>query len=236
MFSGHFGLSYAAKRAAPRVSLATLVLAAQWLDTLWPVFLLLGVEHVRIDPGNTRLTPFDFYDYPWSHSAAAAALWGLGFGAVHFALKRSARTAALLGALVFSHWVLDLLTHRPDLQLWPGGPRVGLGLWNAPVAETVLEAALYFGGAAIYFRATRPRDRVGRWAAWVFAALIPLLHLSAGLGPPPPSVEALAWMSAVLPWPLILLAWWSDRHREPSAGQTQAPPVTASKMGGPAKT
>jgi hypothetical protein len=214
MFSGHFGLAFASKRAAPKTSLATLVLAAQWLDTVWPVFLLLGVEHVRIAPGNMRMTPLDFYDYPWSHSALAAALWGVAFGGVHFVLRRSRRTAALLGALVFSHWVLDLLTHGPDLPLWPGGPRVGLGLWNAPAAEILLEAAIYFGGAAVYFRTTRPRDRVGRAAAWVFAALIPILQLSASAGPPP-SVAALARMSALLPWPLLLLAWWFDRHREP---------------------
>jgi hypothetical protein len=213
MFSGHFGLAFASKRAAPQTSLATLVLAAQWLDTLWPVFLLLGVEHVRIAPGQMRMTPFDFYDYPWSHSALAAAAWGVAFGAVHFALKRAPRVAVLLGVLVFSHWVLDLLTHGPDLPLWPGGPRVGLGLWNAPVAETLLEAAIYFGGAAIYFRATRAEDRVGRWGAWAFAALIPLVHLASSLGPPPSSVAALAWMAALLPWPLVLLTWWFDRHR-----------------------
>jgi hypothetical protein len=216
MFSGHFGLAFASKRAAPRASLATLILAAQWLDTLWPIFLLLGVEHVRIDPGRMRLAPFDFYDYPWSHSALAAAAWGVVFGGVHFALKRSGRTAALLGALVFSHWVLDLLTHGPDLPLWPGGTRVGLGLWNAPVAEIVLEAAIYLGGAAIYFRSTRPRDRVGRWGAWVFAALIPLTHLGSSLSPPPPTVTALAWVAALLPWPLVLLTWWFDRHRAPA--------------------
>jgi hypothetical protein len=217
MFSGHFGLAFASKRATPRASLATLVLATQWLDTLWPIFLLLGVEHVRIDPGHMRLTPLDFYDYPWSHSALAAAVWGVAFGGVHFALKRSARTAALLAGLVFSHWVLDLLTHGPDLPLWPGGPRVGLGLWNAPVAETLLEAAIYFGGVAIYLRSTRARDRRGRWGAWVLVALIPLLHLASGLGPPPPTVTALAWMAALLPWPLLLLTWWLHRHRTPDA-------------------
>ena len=79
MFSGHIGVAFAAKRATPRVSLATLVLAAQWLDVLWPIFLLLGVEHVRIDPGRTRLTPLDFYDYPWTHSAVIAAAWGVAF-------------------------------------------------------------------------------------------------------------------------------------------------------------
>lgn len=217
MFSGHFGLAFASKRATPRVSLATLILAAQWLDTVWPVFLLLGIEHVRVDPGHMRLAPFDFYDYPWTHSAAAAAAWGLAFGAVHFAIKRSGRAAALLGALVFSHWVLDFLTHGPDLPLWPGGPRVGLGLWNAPLAETVLEAAIYFGGAAIYLRATRPRDRIGRFGAWTFAALVPLLHLASSLSPPPSSLTALAWTAAVLPWPLLLLTAWFDRHRAPAA-------------------
>jgi LexA-binding, inner membrane-associated putative hydrolase len=214
MFSGHFGLALASKRAAPRVSLATLILAAQWLDTLWPILLLLGVEHVRIDPGNTKLTPLDFYDYPWSHSAVMAAGWGVAFGAVHFVFKRSARAAVLLGGLVFSHWVLDFLTHRPDLPLWPGGPKVGLGLWNAPAVELVLEAAIYLTGVAVYLRATRPRDRVGRYAAWAFAVFMPLMHVAAAAGPPPPSINALAWMSTVLPWPLLLWTRWFDRHRE----------------------
>jgi hypothetical protein len=223
MFSGHIGVAFAAKRATPRVSLATLVLAAQWLDVLWPIFLLLGVEHVRIDPGRTRLTPLDFYDYPWTHSAVIAAAWGVAFGAVHFALKRSVRAAAWLGALVFSHWALDFVTHVRDLPLWPGGPRVGLGLWNAPAAEAVLEAFIYLGGAAIYFRATRARDRAGRWGAWTFAALIPLIHLASTAGPPPPSVATLAWSAAVLPWPLLLFAWWIDRHRETVVRATPRP-------------
>jgi|SRR5436190_2939059 len=213
MFSGHFGLAFGAKRAAPRVSLATLILATQWLDTLWPVFLLLGIEHVRITPGITRLSPFDFVDYPWSHSAVMAAAWGVAFGAVHFALRRSARAAALLGGLVFSHWILDFLTHRPDLPLWPGGPLVGLGLWNAPIAETVLEAAIYLGGVAMYLRGTRPRDRVGRVSAWIFAAFVPLLHLASAVSPPP-AMPALAWSAAVVPWPLLLWARWFDRHRD----------------------
>jgi hypothetical protein len=213
MFSGHFGLAFASKRAVPRVSLATLVLATQWLDTLWPVFLLLGIEHVRVEPGITRMSPFDFVDYPWSHSALMAAVWGVAFGAVHFALRRSARAAALLGALVFSHWVLDFLTHRPDLPLWPGGPRVGLGLWNSPVAETVLEAAIYLGGVAVYLRATRPRDRVGRLAAWIFAGFVPLMHLASAMSPPP-SVTAIGWSGAIAPWLLLLWVRWFDRHRD----------------------
>jgi hypothetical protein len=219
MFSGHFGLAYVAKRAEPRISLATTILAAQWLDTLWPIFLLLGIEHVRIEPGNTRMTPLAFIDYPISHSAVTALGWGVAFGAVHFALRRRARAALLLGALVFSHWVLDFLTHRPDLPLWPGGPLVGLGLWNAPLAAAFIEAALYIGGVAVYLRATRPRDRVGRFASWIFVESIPLMQLASALGPPPPSVPALAWIAALAPWPLMLLTWWFDRHREASASR-----------------
>jgi membrane-bound metal-dependent hydrolase YbcI (DUF457 family) len=214
MFSGHFGLAFAAKRPVPQVSLPTTILAAQWLDTLWPIFLLLGIEDVRIDRGNTRLTPLDFFHYPWTHSALMAAVWGLVFGAVHFAFRRSARAAALLAGLVFSHWVLDWITHRPDLPLWPGGPRVGLGLWNAPIAETIVEAAIYLGGVAVYLRATRPRDRIGRYACWVFVLFLPLMQLASSLSPPP-SVAVLAWSAAILPWPLLLWTWWFDRHREP---------------------
>jgi hypothetical protein len=217
MFSGHFGVGLASKRAAPAVSLATLLLAAQWLDVLWPLFLIAGIEHVRIVPGITRMSPFDFYDYPVSHSGLAALGWGLGFALVHFAFRRSARASVLLGAVVFSHWVLDFITHRPDLPLWPGGPLVGLGLWNTPAAEWPIEAAIYFGGAALYLTGTRARDRIGRYAAWVFVLFVPVTHLAAGLSPPPPNMQAAAWTTLVGVVLILLWARWLDRHRTPIA-------------------
>src|SRR6186997_681775 len=128
MFIGHFGVAFAAKRPAPRVSLGTLFLAAQFIDLLWPVLLLLGVERVRIAPGITRVTPLDFEHYPISHSLLAVLGWAVLVGGAHFLLRRERRAALIVAALVLSHWVLDLLMHRPDLPLAPGATvLVGFG-------------------------------------------------------------------------------------------------------------
>ncbi len=217
MFLGHLALGFAAKRAAPRVSLGTLVAAAQLVDLLWPLFLLLGVEHARIDPGNTAVTPLDFSYYPWTHSLLMGAVWALVFAGIWYTRKRDPGTALLLGALVVSHWVLDFISHRPDMPLFPYGLRVGLGLWNSVAATVVVEGALFAGGVALYLRATRPLDRVGRFATYGLIGFLVLVYLANMLSPPPPSIRAVAW-GGLAGWLLPLWAAWADRHR--SAGQT----------------
>lgn len=131
MFLGHFGVALAAKKAARKASLGTLVLAAQLADLLWPIFLLFGWEQVRIAPGNTRVTPLEFTSYPYSHSLVAQLLWGLAIGIVYFAFRRDARSALVLAVIVPSHWVLDYVAHRPDMPILPDGARYGLGMWNS---------------------------------------------------------------------------------------------------------
>ena len=121
MFIGHIGLALAAKSVAPKPSLGTLTLAAQWADGLWPVFLLLGWEQVSIVPGITAVTPLRFVSSPYSHSLLADVGWGLLLGGVYFALRRDANGAFWLFALVISHWVLAFISHRADMPLWPGG-------------------------------------------------------------------------------------------------------------------
>src|SRR6266699_7068622 len=111
MFIGHNAVGFASKRAVPRISLGWLMAAPMLVDLIWPIFLLLGIEHVRIRPGMTRLTPFDFYDYPWSHSLLMAAVWSVVAGVLYFAFTRYKRGAIVLGIGVISHWVLDYLTH-----------------------------------------------------------------------------------------------------------------------------
>ena len=120
MFIGHFGVALGAKRVAPKSSLGTLILAAQFLDFLWPVFVLLGIEHVRIATGATRVSPLDFTDYPISHSLLIATVWAVLFGGVYYAIRHNSRSALVVSAAVLSHWVLDFIVHRPDLQLYPG--------------------------------------------------------------------------------------------------------------------
>lgn len=214
MFIGHTAVALGAKPLAPRASFGLLLMAAMWLDLVWPVFVLLGIERVRVDPGNTALTPLDFEWYPWTHSLVTATLWGLLFAAVSFAALRRWRPAAVLGVLVLSHWVLDAVTHRPDLPLWPGSPiEVGLGLWHSIPATIVVESLLFAVGATVYVRSTRRRDRTGLWALWAFLSFSCVIYLANIFGPPPPSARAVGW-GALAGWLLPLWAWWIDRHRE----------------------
>jgi hypothetical protein len=213
MFIGHYAVALGAKKVSPKVSLGTLLLASQFIDLLWPVFLLLGLEHVRIDPGNTVFTPLDFYDYPISHSLLAVLGWSLGFGLLYYTIRRSGRNAVILGALVLSHWVLDFISHRPDLPLMPGmEARVGLGLWNSFLASVAVETALFVVGAFLYMRATKARDRVGQYALWAFLLLLAALYAGNMFGPPPPGLQALA-VVALGQWLLVLWGYWIDKHR-----------------------
>jgi hypothetical protein len=214
VFIGHAAIGFAAKRAAPRVSLGWLLLAAWALDLLWPVFLLTGIERVRIAPGATAFTPLDFVWYPWSHSLATTILWSLLCGGLYAALTRDRRGGAVLGVLVASHWFLDAIVHRPDLPLVPGlAARVGFGLWNSVPATLVVESGLYAAGVAIYTFTTRARDRVGRFAWWALVVFLAGIYAGDVSGTPPPSSAAIAWVCLLFgiligPW-----AAWIDRHR-----------------------
>ena len=119
MFIGHFALGFAAKRVAPRLSLAALLAAVALADIIWPFLVALGIEQVRIDPGNTAFTPLDFVSYPYSHSLVFLSLWGVLFGLICAGTVHDRRAVPIAAALVISHWVLDWITHRPDMPLYP---------------------------------------------------------------------------------------------------------------------
>lgn len=212
MFIGHHAVGFGSKKYAPKTSLLLLMGAPMLLDLLWPIFLLLGIEHVRIQPGATRLTPLDFYDYPWSHSLLMAAVWSIVGGGIYFAVTRYGRGALVIGIGVISHWVLDFLTHRADLPLWPGGPNVGLGLWNLPVAAITSEAVLFGIGVSVYRQETKPRDAIGTISFAIFTILLVVIFIANIAGPPPPNVKTLVWMALSL-WILPIWAGWFDRHR-----------------------
>ena len=216
MFIGHFATAYAAKRLAPRVSLGTLFAAAQLSDLLWPGLVLAGVEHASVVPGDTAFTPLRFDSYPISHSLLAVAVWGAAFGALHFWRKRRSADALVLAGLVVSHWVLDFVTHRPDVPLWPGGPRLGLGLWNSVPATIAVELLMSVGGLWLALSATRARDRIGSWGFAFLAALLLLIYAANVTGPPPPGIEAVGWAGAIGGLLIWALAVWIDRHREPA--------------------
>jgi membrane-bound metal-dependent hydrolase YbcI (DUF457 family) len=217
MFIGHFAVGFAAKRAAPAVSLGSLLLACQLADLVWPVLVLAGVERVEIRPGITVVTPLDFVHYPWSHSLVALLLWGAALGLAYKLSRRSSWTAPLvLGALVVSHWVLDFVSHRPDMPLtWTGPQRFGLGLWNSLPATIIVELILFGIGVALYQRATAPKDRTGTFALAGLIVFLLLIYVANLFGPPPPSATAVAW-SVLAMWLLVAWGYWIDRHRAPS--------------------
>jgi hypothetical protein len=214
MFLGHFGVGFGLKRVAPRLSLGTLFLAAQFVDLLWPTLLLLGVERVAVVPGITRVTPLDFEHYPTSHSLLASVGWAVIFAAVFWSIRKSARNALICGLAVLSHWFLDLLVHRPDLPLYPGAPaRVGLGAWNSLPVTLFLESAFLGFGVWLYARSTQARDRTGVWALWALVAFLGIIYASNVWGPPPPGAAAIAWVGQAQ-WLLVIWGYWIDRHRQ----------------------
>ena len=214
MFLGHFSVALAAKRVAPRPSLGWLIAACQFPDLLWPLFVLAGVESFRIEPGNTAFTPIAFDSYPWSHSLLMDVVWGALLGGLYFALRRDTRGAVVIAALVVSHWVLDWVTHRPDMPLLPDNrTRVGLGLWNNVPATIVTETVMFLVALKLYTGVTRGRDRVGRLGFAGLVVFLAVVSVANIFSPPPPSVNAVA-ASALLLWLLVPIAGWVDRHRE----------------------
>lgn len=212
MFLGHIALGLAAKRVTPNVSLALLILACQFADALWPIFLALGLEQVRIDPGNTAFTPLDFVSYPYSHSLLFVAVWGVVYGLACRFLVGGRGVFRLTSALVLSHWLLDAVSHRPDVPLYPGGPKVGWGLWNSIPLTLAVELTMYAAGLWIYLRATRARDAIGRWAFAALAVFLGSAYL-ANLAGAPPSVRALYITAIISTIVLTAWSWWADHHR-----------------------
>jgi hypothetical protein len=216
MFIGHYALAFGAKRIAPAVSLGTLFLACQFADLLWPTLLVLGWESVEIDPGNTLVTPLNFVSYPYSHSLVMLVIWAALFGIAYRTVKGWRPIAIYtVAALVFSHYLLDVITHRPDLPITIGGSRrLGLGLWNYPGTALAVESALFLTGAAFYLSVTRARDAIGRLGLWALIVVLVAIYFSALYGPPPPNTQAVAVAGHLL-WLFVIWAYWIDRHRIP---------------------
>ena len=216
MFIGHFALALAAKRVKPRVSLAAWFIAVELADLIWPVMLLLGLEHVRIAPGITAFTPLDFYDYPISHSLVAMTAWAVLFSGLSFFKRRNRPqdrddagiVSMLFGVAIVSHWVLDVIAHRPDMPVLPHGPYLGLGLWQSRSATLAVELTMFAIGLAVYVRTGVPGAR--RVSLWLLMAFLLVAYFAAAFGPPPPSVTAIAWTTLAM---LLIVPWarWADR-------------------------
>ncbi|MBY0421624.1 MAG: hypothetical protein K2Q06_04915 [Parvularculaceae bacterium] len=210
MFVGHYGPSFGG-RAAAAAPLWLFFVAAQFLDYLWGVFILLGVERMRIVDGFLPMSPFDLFYMPWTHSLVMAVVWSAVFaGLARFALGvRSSGALLLLALAVFSHWVLDLLVHAPDLALWPtdDAPKLGLAAWRDPALTLLLEFGVLFAGFALYMGATRARGVAGRIGPFVLLLILIGLFAYNHYAPVPPNSAVAAGSALAAYTVLAVLAW-----------------------------
>jgi len=215
MFIGHYAVGLAAKKLAPRASLAWFVAAATFLDLLFPLFVILGLERAHFVGGPDPFLRISLDHYPWTHSLLMALVWSALFAVVCRAVTRVWRVALLAGAAVFSHWVLDFVTHAPDMPLFPGGTaRVGLGLWYSTAGTLVVEGLMFAGGVWLYVSTTRARDGIGRWGLWGLVAFLALSYAGSLSSTAPPSPTVFAWVGLVVGWATVVWAGWVDAHRE----------------------
>jgi hypothetical protein len=213
MFIGHFALGFALKRVAPKTNLGWLIASVAFLDLVWPILVLAGIERVEIDPGNTVFTPLNFVSYPYSHSLAAAVVWSILFGGVYYAISKYRTGAIVVAGGVLSHWFLDLIVHRPDLQLYPGSAeKFGLGMWNSFAATMIVEAGMFVVGVSLYASVTRAKNAIGRYALWTFVAFLAVVYIANAFTTPPPSSTAVASVTLFV-WLFPLWAGWGDSHR-----------------------
>jgi membrane-bound metal-dependent hydrolase YbcI (DUF457 family) len=221
MFIGHFAVGFASKKFAPRTNMALLIAAPLFADILWPFFLLFGWERVRVDPGNTRFTPLDLAWFPWSHSLLMTVVWATVFALIYYAITRYRAGASVIWIGVVSHWVLDWITHRPDMPLYPGGARYGLGLWNSIPGTMIVELSMFAIALWLYVRATRAKDRIGRYAFLAYAAMLLLVYLGDRFSSPPGGAGDIAWTGIIAEAILLPWAWWFDHHRVVRTDQRQ---------------
>ncbi len=204
MFIGHFAVGLAASRVEKRLPLGTALVASQLPDALWPYFLLAGAETVAIAPGDTAMTPLRFESYPWSHSLLMVAVGGLLASLAYRAAGRPSRAAWFLAPLALSHWILDFITHRPDMPLVPwGGIKVGLGMWNSVPLAVGVEVLMYVGAVLFY-----ARGRNLSKGFWALIATLGAMYVGNVVGPPPPGVTPVALSMVVL---VPLVWWWGNK-------------------------
>lgn len=212
MFIGHFGAAFAAKKIDNKPSLGTLFMASQFIDLLWPIFLILGLEKVKIDPGNTAFTPLDFIYYPFTHSLFGTVVWALLFAGIYYFIRKNLKVSLILAVLVISHWFLDLLTHKPDLLVFPFMDyKVGLGLWNSIPATLIVESLIFAGGVFLYLKSTRAKNKIGSIGLWSLIIFLIVVYLANVFGPPP-SENEIGYAGLAL-WILVAWAYWVDKNR-----------------------
>jgi len=218
MFVGHLAVGLTGKRIEPKISLGTWILAALLADMIVFPLLIAGIERFRALPGVTANRMVG--DMPYSHSLLMDVVWAGLFAGAYFIGRRDPRGAWLLFAAVLSHWVLDFVSHRPDMLLAPGTNAVfGLGLWNSIPATLMVEGGLWILAIIIYVRATRPNKRAGTYAFWIGIVLLALTwygNITSGMDPNPvhAGISGLIFFSLVAAW-----AYWINWLRPAAASR-----------------
>jgi membrane-bound metal-dependent hydrolase YbcI (DUF457 family) len=214
MLFGHYSAAFLAKAVEPRLPLWSLAIAVQFVDVLWAVCVLLGIEHLRIDPALAS-NPLDLYDMPYTHSLVGALAWAALAAAAAFAWRREWLASLVVGGAVASHWLADWLVHRPDLLLWSGSAKHGLALWNHPLAALALELGLLVASAAVWLRTRRVAGDVRR-RAMRFVAVLATAQILLTLVPPPFGPMGIVSLALVL---FAAVAWgaWRVERAAPAA-------------------
>jgi hypothetical protein len=213
MFIGHFAVALGAKKADPALKLGTLFFAAQFLDLLFPILVLSGIEHVRIIQNISPFTRLDLYDYPISHSLFFSLIWSSLVGGLYFIRKKNLKGSMIIGCAVLSHWILDFISHTPDMPLIPGlHTVVGLGLWNSPVGTIIVESALFVLGIIFYLQTTKAKDKLGKILPWTIILFLAISYAANILSVPPSDPTPMA-IVGLLQWLFIPWGYWIDQHR-----------------------
>jgi hypothetical protein len=156
-----------------------------------------------------------------SHSLLMGLVWGLLFALVCWLVKKDMRSAIVAGICVVSHWVLDLIVHKPDLPLFPGNsPLLGMGLWNWPLLTALIEFLIFGVGLALYLRTTSAKNKTGKWSLWLLVCLLVVNHIAGLTSPLPTSITTLAW-AGQYQWIFVIMGYWVDRNRVVRAPQNE---------------
>jgi hypothetical protein len=213
MFIGHFGVGLAAKKVATEVNLGLLFVSCQLLDLIWPVLVLGGTETVAVDHAATEVTPLDFVHYPYSHSLVMTLIYSLVGFAITRGNFRSVRVGVVVGFTILSHWILDLITHRPDLPLFFGGEKFGLGLWNSPWGTLAVEVGIFLIGIFLYLQSATIFNRKRKLIFWSMIGFLSIIYIANIFGPklpldtPPAAIAG----PALAMWLIVIWAYYSDR-------------------------
>jgi hypothetical protein len=220
MFVGHYGVAFAIKSEKNRIPLWVLFVAVQLLDFLWAPFVLLRIEKMRFVPGITATNALDLYYMPYTHSLIGALFLSvIGFAIYKIRWRNIASNSAalLVGFAVFSHWLLDLIVHRPDLPIYDDTLKVGFGLWNYRGIEFVLEIAILLLGVVLYLKRNGANAR--KIGVIIFVVAVVLIQTSnTFLRRPPSSDRAFAITALVFYTVFAIIAFLLEKRRAPQSG------------------